>query len=131
MTEIERVIVDSGHSRCRSSGRDLDDVLGFVHAKDLLELLERGTERPCSARPPPRAMLDRGGRLPLVDVLVRMQQRPLHLAVVVDERAARSAWSRSRTSSSRWSATSATSPTRPGAVPAGGAAIVRAPVMRR
>ena len=34
--EAEELVVASGHSRLLVAGRDLDDVVGFVHAKDLL-----------------------------------------------------------------------------------------------
>ena len=37
-SEIERLVVEAGHTRIPIHGDDLDDVHGFVHAKDLLGL---------------------------------------------------------------------------------------------
>ncbi|MCU1352000.1 MAG: hypothetical protein JWM05_1209 [Acidimicrobiales bacterium] len=82
VAEYERVIVQSGHSRLPVVGAGLDDVRGFVHAKDLLDI-----EPDARGRPYPlgrlRRMLIVGADLPLGEVLVRMQARRLHLAVVV------------------------------------------------
>lgn len=82
---IEAVIVERGHSRIPIVGTGLDDVWGFVHAKDLLDLPEAARERPYPVGRL-RRMLIVPQDMPLVDVLVRMQGRRLHLAVVIDER---------------------------------------------
>jgi CBS domain containing-hemolysin-like protein len=81
--EAEAAVVDSGHSRLVVYGRDLDDVLGFLHAKDLLTI-------PGTARDAPvplgriRRMLVVGGGDTLTEVLVAMQRARLHVAVVSD-----------------------------------------------
>ena len=82
---IESVIVDMGHSRIPILGRGLDDVQGFVHAKDLLDLSNEARERPYPLARLRRALIV-APDMPLVDVLVRMQSRRIHLAVVVDQR---------------------------------------------
>jgi CBS domain containing-hemolysin-like protein len=81
---IESVIVDRGHSRLPVIGSGPDDVLGFIHAKDLLKLPDSARLRPYPTQRL-RKMLIIAGSMPLVDVLVRMQARQLHLAIVVDE----------------------------------------------
>ena len=48
--EVERVALDSGHSRIVVHGRDLDEVLGFVHAKDLLGIAPSDRSRPIPNR---------------------------------------------------------------------------------
>jgi CBS domain containing-hemolysin-like protein len=82
VAEVERVLVDTGHSRLPITGRDLDEVLGFVHAKDLLALPEEARDRPL-----PRPMLRRLLRVavdrPLDQVLVTMRRSRLHLALVL------------------------------------------------
>ncbi|HEY4378235.1 MAG TPA: hemolysin family protein [Acidimicrobiales bacterium] len=81
--DIEALIVERGHSRLPVVGSSLDDVRGFVHAKDLLDLAPAQRSRPYPlARL--RRMLIVTEQLPLGEVLVRMQARRLHLAVVVD-----------------------------------------------
>jgi CBS domain containing-hemolysin-like protein len=79
--ETERVITASGHSRVLVFGRDTDDVLGFVHAKDLLDLPEpaRGAPLPLGRVHP---VLLVGPDSSLTDVLLAMQRARLHVAVV-------------------------------------------------
>lgn len=83
VAEVERTIVGTGHSRLPVTGRDLDDVVGFVHAKDLLAL-------PASSQPRQvgsvrrRRMLRVHAETTLEQVLVRMRSSQVHVAVVVD-----------------------------------------------
>jgi CBS domain containing-hemolysin-like protein len=79
---VERVVVESGHSRLPVFGRDLDDVLGFVHAKDLLELPVGARRRPL---PPElvRRMLVVPDDQELQALLLSMRRARLHFALVV------------------------------------------------
>ncbi len=80
---VETVLVESGHSRLPVTGRGLDDVLGFLHAKDLLDVpvAERGLPVPGRlVRPLLKVTADRS----LDQVLVTMQRARLHLALVLD-----------------------------------------------
>jgi CBS domain containing-hemolysin-like protein len=84
VAEAERVVVDRGHSRLLVVGRDLDDVRGFVHAKDLLPV------PPASAGEAiPPGMIRRMLVVPhdrsLEDLLVTMRRTPAHYAVVTGE----------------------------------------------
>lgn len=82
--EVERVAVERGHSRLPVFGRDLDEVLGFLHAKDLLRL-----DPPARRRPLPRELVRRMLVVPesagLQEVLVDMRRARLHFAVVVGQ----------------------------------------------
>ena len=84
MAEVERLVNERGHSRIPVIGRDLDDIVGFVHVKDLLQPA-RGTDGPLSLRRL-RRMLEVREDEALADVLLRMQRSRLHLASVVDDR---------------------------------------------
>ena len=44
--EVESVLVTSGHSRLPVLGAGVDDVLGYVHAKDLLRVGAAGHDEP-------------------------------------------------------------------------------------
>jgi CBS domain containing-hemolysin-like protein len=81
--EAEALVVSSGHTRLVVAGDELDDLLGFVHAKDLLTV--RG---PARHRPLPlgrvRRMLVLGARTSLDDALLAMQQARVHVAAVGD-----------------------------------------------
>lgn len=78
---IERVANRTGHSRLPVVGSGIDDVVGFLHIKDLLSL-------PAEARdlPLPAALVRRMQILPhdrpLEDVLRSMRRARSHLAVV-------------------------------------------------
>ncbi len=81
---IEAVIVKRGHSRLPVIGSGPDEVLGFLHAKDLLDLPDGARHLPYPTQRL-RKMLIVAGSMPLVDVLVRMQRLQLHLAIVVGD----------------------------------------------
>jgi CBS domain containing-hemolysin-like protein len=84
VADAERVVVDTGHSRLPVVGRDLDDVRGFIHAKDLLTLPPEARGRPV-----PRRLLRRMLVVPttrsLEDLLLGMRRARVHFALVVDE----------------------------------------------
>ncbi|MBI2708520.1 MAG: HlyC/CorC family transporter [Actinobacteria bacterium] len=79
--DVERIVDERGHSRIPVTGRDLDDLLGFIHVKDLLRLGRSDALVP--VRTLRRMLIVRDDRT-LEDVLLRMQAARLHLAVVVD-----------------------------------------------
>jgi CBS domain containing-hemolysin-like protein len=81
--QIERRVIDTGHSRLPVFGRNLDDVIGFVHAKDLLDITGPHRRRPL---PPSlvRRMLVVPGDQPLQTVLRSMRRARMHFALVVD-----------------------------------------------
>lgn len=80
---IELAAARNGHSRLPVFARDLDEVAGYVHVKDILAL-------PASARhrPLPQSIVRRMLRVPssrtLQDLLLAMRRARLHFAVVVD-----------------------------------------------
>lgn len=81
--QAERVVVESGHSRLPVTGRDLDDVLGFIHSKDLLGIDDDAVDQPL----PPnllRKMLVVDCDSALEDVLTAMRDSRVHFALVVD-----------------------------------------------
>jgi CBS domain containing-hemolysin-like protein len=83
VAEVERVAAGHGHSRLPVYGRDLDELLGYVHAKDLLALGadERSAGVPDSIV---RRMLTVPTDRTLMDLLLAMRRTRLHFASVVD-----------------------------------------------
>lgn len=81
--QAEALVVSSGHTRLLVAGDAVDDVLGFVHAKDLLTM-----SGPARTRPLPlgrvRRMLVLGAATSLDGALLAMQQARLHVAVIAD-----------------------------------------------
>ncbi|MGI9601564.1 MAG: hemolysin family protein [Acidimicrobiales bacterium] len=83
LAEVERVLVSSGHSRLPVLGSGIDDVLGYVHAKDLLRIPVDGHDEPVPLEAI-RRMLKVPGPRKLEDLLLQMRQSRLHFAVVQD-----------------------------------------------
>ncbi len=71
------------HSRLPVYGEQLDDVLGMVHIKDLLAFSgDPGSFRVQSILRQPLMIAP---QMPVLDLLLQMRQRRIHLALVIDE----------------------------------------------
>ncbi|MEO7429621.1 MAG: hemolysin family protein [Acidimicrobiales bacterium] len=81
--EAEALVVSSGHTRLLVAGTGADDVLGFLHAKDLLTVGEAARNRPLPLGRV-RRMLVMAEDTSLDDALLAMQQARIHVAVVND-----------------------------------------------
>ena len=82
--DVERVVVESGHSRIPVFSEDIDHVLGFIHAKDLLRVPD--DERDSALRPDLfRQMLIVPESRKLRPLLIDMRRERRHLALVIDE----------------------------------------------
>jgi CBS domain containing-hemolysin-like protein len=84
VAEVEQVVVASGHSRLPVVDADVDAVLGFVHAKDLLTLPPEIHDEPLPLRIVRRMLVVTGDRS-LEDLLLSMRRARIHFAVVVDD----------------------------------------------
>ena len=82
--DIERLVLETGHSRIVIHEEDLDDVLGFFHAKDLLRIGDSQRDRPLDRRFI-RQMLVVPESRKLRALLVDMRKERQHLALVIDE----------------------------------------------
>ncbi|CAN5698470.1 hemolysin family protein [soil metagenome] len=83
VAEAERVVVQRGHSRLPVLGEGLDDVRGFLHAKDLLSLPPEAQDRPIPVDRL-RPMLIVSQQRSLEELLLTMQRAHLHFALVTD-----------------------------------------------
>jgi CBS domain containing-hemolysin-like protein len=82
--DVEAVVLALGHSRLPVLGPGgLDDVLGFVHAKDLLQLSEDAVHRPLAPRLL-RQMLVVPRERTLEDLLLAMRRSRVHFALVTE-----------------------------------------------
>jgi CBS domain containing-hemolysin-like protein len=82
--EFEGVVVDSGHSRIPLYGENIDQILGFFHAKDLLKIPAGQRDHPI-ARRWIRPMLVVPESLKLPPLLLSMRRERKHFALVFDE----------------------------------------------
>lgn len=83
-TELIRLIDDSGHTRIPLFEGSDDQILGFVHAKDLLMALTDGTER-VNVRKLMRPALFVPENKDLHELLKEMRQGRVQMAIVQDE----------------------------------------------
>src|SRR5271166_1333296 len=81
--EVVKCMVEQGHSRVPVYRETLDDVIGFIHVKDVLgPVAER---REPKLGPLLRKALFVAPSAPILDLLVQMRQARTHIAMVVDE----------------------------------------------
>jgi CBS domain containing-hemolysin-like protein len=81
--EVVKCMVEQGHSRVPVYRETLDDVIGFVHVKDMLGPAAERRETKLSQIV--RKVLFAAPSLPILDLLVQMRQARTHIAMVVDE----------------------------------------------
>jgi magnesium and cobalt transporter len=81
--ELVKLMIEHGHSRVPVYRETLDDVLGFVHVKDVLAPV--ADRRAVKLAPMLRKVLVVAPSLPVFDLLVQMRQTRTHIAMVVDE----------------------------------------------
>jgi CBS domain containing-hemolysin-like protein len=81
--EVVKCMVEHGHSRVPVYRESLDDVIGFVHVKDVLAPV--ADRRPAKLSRLLRKVLYVAPSLPILDLLVQMRQARTHIAMVVDE----------------------------------------------
>jgi magnesium and cobalt transporter len=82
-TEVVKCMVEHGHSRVPVYRETLDDVIGFIHVKDVLAPV--ADRRPAKLARLLRKVLFVAPSLPILDLLVQMRQARTHIAMVVDE----------------------------------------------
>src|ERR1051325_10245731 len=82
-TEVIKCMVEHGHSRVPVYRETLDDVIGFVHVKDVLAPV--ADRRPVKLTRLLRKVLFVAPSVPILDLLVQMRQARTHMAMVVDE----------------------------------------------
>jgi len=81
--EAVRLFVEQGHSRMPVYRETLDDVIGFLHVKDILGPLVDG--RPVQLAKLVRKLLVVAPSMPVLDLLQQMRLSRIHMAMVVDE----------------------------------------------
>jgi CBS domain containing-hemolysin-like protein len=82
--DFERTVVATGHTRIPVYGDDLDDIRGFVHAKDLLTVAEGGRNDPIN-----RSLIRKVPVVPesmsVGPVMDLMKANRTHVAIAIDE----------------------------------------------
>jgi CBS domain containing-hemolysin-like protein len=81
--EVVKCMVEHGHSRVPVYRETLDDVIGFIHVKDVLAPV--ADRRSAKLSRMLRKVLFVAPSMPILDLLVQMRQARTHIAMVVDE----------------------------------------------
>jgi CBS domain containing-hemolysin-like protein len=84
--ELRAVFTSAGHSRLPVYGETLDDPKGMVHIKDVFSRLEdTAPAKTVEATGFVRPLLFAPGSKPALDLLLEMQAKRIHIALVIDE----------------------------------------------
>ena len=84
LKELKKIITADGHTRIPVFKNDFDNIVGFVHSKDLAKF-SCGEDQDFSLIKIMRKILFVPGSMKLLDVLFRMRMSRVHVAVVLDE----------------------------------------------
>ena len=82
MAEAAAFVRDQPYSRYPVTGKDFDDVIGFVHVRDLLDVRDPNAK---IVRDVVREGISLPGTSKLLPSLELLRKRGIHLAVVIDE----------------------------------------------
>lgn len=85
LSELVAMVIDSGFTRIPVYRENSDQVIGAVHAKDLLKLCARSKESEADLQEYLRPVYFVSESKPIVDLLREFQKRKVHMAVVTDE----------------------------------------------
>ena len=83
--ELIKIIEKESHSRIPIYRKDLDDVLGMVHIKDLIKLNFKETDKEFDLKKILKNVLFVPPSMPVLNILLKMQSTKLHMALVIDE----------------------------------------------
>ncbi len=83
LEELQQMIVEKTHTRIPVCDGSLDDVLGFLHVKDLIPYLSN--HKPFEVEDIARQVIFVPPAMKVTDLLVNMRISRVHMAMVVDE----------------------------------------------
>ena len=84
LEEVREIITTDGHTRIPVFKGDIDEIIGFIHSKDLAKFL-CATDQNFSLTKILRKILFVPGSMKLLDVMLRMRMARVHIAIVLDE----------------------------------------------
>jgi magnesium and cobalt transporter len=83
LDEVVKIFREAEHSRLPIFRESLDDIIGMIHVKDLLKFW--GGQQKFALARIARKVLFVPPSMPVLDLLLQMQETRLHMALVVDE----------------------------------------------
>ena len=85
MDEVLQLIEQTGHTRLPVYEKTPDNIIGMVHSKDLLHLLNHPLTKPFNLRDFLREIYSVPEGRPIDDVLAEMRRRHVQMMVIIDE----------------------------------------------
>jgi len=83
--DLIKIINEESHSRIPIYRKDLDDVLGMIHIKDLIKLTSKEMQNNFDLKSLLKEVLFIPPSMPVLNILLKMQSTKLHMALVIDE----------------------------------------------
>ena len=83
LEELKKTLIEKEHTRMPVYRESLDNVIGFIHIKDLLSVL--CTDKPFMLTDLVRQILFIPPSMRVIDLLAKMRQARVHMALVLDE----------------------------------------------
>jgi magnesium and cobalt transporter len=83
--DLIKIINAESHSRIPIYRKDLDDVLGMIHIKDLIKLTSKEMQNNFDLKSLFKEVLFIPPSMPVLNILLKMQSTKLHMALVIDE----------------------------------------------
>ena len=83
--DLIAIINKESHSRIPICRKDLDDVIGIVHIKDLIKFISSNSKEQFEIKNIVKNVLFVPPSMPVLNILLKMQSTKLHMALVIDE----------------------------------------------
>jgi CBS domain containing-hemolysin-like protein len=84
-SEMKKIFINEGHSRLPIYKSDLDDIIGFIHIKDLFKASMKSSSNKPQISDLIRDIIFVPETIKLTDLLTKMKNRKIHIAIVLDE----------------------------------------------
>ena len=86
LDSVLEIFLEEAHSRTPVYEKNLDNIIGMVHIKDLLKYkIKNNTDESIFLQSIKREILKVPPSMPVLDLLMKMQLTRIHMAVVIDE----------------------------------------------
>lgn len=85
LNELKEMIKEKEHTRIPVYKDSLDNIMGFIHLKDLMSYIGSGVQKEFSLNDILREILFVPPSMKVVDLLLKMKAKRVHMALVLDE----------------------------------------------
>ena len=83
--KVLEVFIKESHSRVPVYEKNLDNIIGMIHIKDLVKYQNEGKPDECFLKKIKRDIIEIPPSMPVLDLLMKMQLTRLHMGIVIDE----------------------------------------------